>query len=187
MRALLFCVNFLLVALAIGPTDGHAQSSRDFVFNDEDGHLLIRFTGIGPEGLDPEQVDEVSNQEFSQMVHDRLRADLRFDVEPHDTDWAAHMTAKISSHLKDSTEHQFTDITTDCRAISCRVIMAQPGEWQLDRQLVVLNDIQAALDLFIANHRDEFKTGFMITAYNQDFQTPHIKAFLSRIDSMGSE
>jgi len=27
----------------------------------------------------------------------------------------------------------------------------------------------------------------MITAYNQDFQTPHIKAFLSRINSMGSE
>ena len=193
MRAFLYSLNYLnyvvvnllLVALAIGPTDGRAQSGRDFVFNDEDGHLLIRFTGIGAEGLDPTQVDEISNQEFSRMVHDRLRADLRFDVEPRDADWAAFMAPQIARHIEHSAGHQFSDITTECRAASCRVIMEQPGEWSLAGQLVVLNDVETSLETFVASHRDEFKAGFMITAYYQDFKTPHIKVFLSRIEAKG--
>ena len=185
MRACLYCIKFLLVTLTIVPTDGRAQSARDFVFNDEDGHLLIRYSGIGAQGLSTTQIDEISNQEFSRMVHDRLRADLRFDVEPRDADWAAFMEPQIARHIEHSAGHQFSDIHTECRAASCRVIMEQPGEWSLAEQLVVLNDVETSLEAFIASHRDEFEPGFMITAYYQDFKTPHIKVFLGRIESMG--
>ena len=173
-------VILILVALALGPTDGRAQSARDFVFNDEDGHLLIRYTGIDATGLDPTQIDEISNQEFSSMVHDRLRADLRFDVEPADADWAGFMEPQITTYLERATAHPFSAITTKCRAASCRVIMDQPGEWRLAEQQVVLDAVAASLESFIAGHRDTFEPGFMIIAYYQHFNTPHIKAFLRR-------
>ena len=167
------------LALAIWPQSGRTQSDRDYMFSDTDGHLVIRFVGIGPDGLDPVQADEVLDQEFSTMIHDRLRADLLFEAEPRDPDWAASMEPQIDNHVKHAGP-EFSDILTECRAASCRVTMEQPGHWSVPEHQAVLETVQESLKAFIAAHRLDFEPVFMITAYYQASETPHIKAFLQR-------
>ncbi len=174
-------VAALAWALLVWPIHGPAQSDRNFVFTDEDGHLLIRFAGTGATGLDPSQADEILNAEFSVMVHDRLRADLLFAAEPRDPDWAASMQPQIEAHVK-SAGPEFSDLFVECRAASCRVIMEQPGHWSMPAHQAVLETVQEALEAFIAVHRQHFEPVFMITAYYQEFETSHIKAFLRRTE-----
>jgi len=180
MRASVFCAAISLgMALTVSPQSGRAQSDRNFIFTDYDGHLIIRFAGTGATGLDPSQADEVLNAEFSRMVHDRLRADLIFDVEPRDPEWAASMAPKIAAHV----EHAgpaFSDIAVDCRVDSCRVIMEQPAYPGVPEHQAMLETVQASLAAFISAHRESFEPVFMITAYSKEYQTPHIKAFLRR-------
>jgi hypothetical protein len=167
------------LALATWPQHGHAQSDRDFIFTDLDGHLIIRFAGTGATGLDSSQAEEILNQEFSRMVHDRLRADLLFDVEPRDPEWAASMAPQIEEHVKHA-GLEFSGISVECRAASCRVIMEQPVQWSVTEHQAMLETVQASLEAFIATRRQYFEPVFMITAYTKEYQTPHIKAFLRR-------
>jgi len=168
------------LVLAIWPQSGQTQSDRDFVFTDEDGHLVIRFAGTGSTGLDSSQADEVLNAEFSRMVHDRLRADLQFGVEPRDPEWARSMEPQIEHHVKHAGP-EFSDIYVECRATSCRVIMEQPVHWSsVPAHQAVLETVQESLQAFIATRRQHFEPVFMITAYYQEFETSHIKAFLRR-------
>jgi hypothetical protein len=166
--------------LLLWPLFGRTQSDRDFVFTDEDGHLVVRFAGTGATGLDSSQVDEISNAEFSRMVHDRLRADLQFEVEPRDRDWARSMEPRIAQHVAHAGP-EFSDIRVECRAASCRVIMEQPVHWSgVPAHQAVLETVQASLEAFIAAHRQHFERVFMITAYYQEAETSHIKAFLRK-------
>ena len=174
-------VAALAWALLVWPLHGPAQPDRNFVFTDEDGHLLIRFAGTGATGLDPSQADEILNAEFSVMVHDRLRADLLFAAEPRDPDWAASMQPRIEAHVKRAGP-EFSNLFVECRAASCRVIMEQPGHWSMPAHQAVLETVQEALEAFIAVHRQHFEPVFMITAYYQEFETSHIKAFLRRTE-----
>lgn len=181
MRALISSAIIIALglALAMWPQSGRTQSDRDFVFMDEDGHLVIRFAGTGATGLDASQAYEILNAEFSTMVHDRLHADLIFEDEPRDPDWAAAMAPQIEEHVKHAGP-EFSDIFTECRAASCRVIMEQPLHWSVPEHQVVLESVQESLEAFIAAHRQDFEPVFMITAYYQEPATPHIKAFLRR-------
>jgi hypothetical protein len=179
MRApLSSAVISLGLALAMWPSSGRTQAERDFVFTDLQGHLVIRFAGTGATGLDSAQADEVLDQEFSVMVHDRLRADLLFEDEPRDPDWAASMQTQIEEHVEHAGP-KFSNIIVECRAASCRVVMEQRGHWSVPEHQAVLDTVDASLKAFVSAHRD-FQPVFMITAYDKDAETPHIKAFLRR-------
>ena len=174
-----FAVISLGFALAIAPQSGRAQADRDYVFADLEGHLVMRFVGSGDKGLDPSQAEEVLNAEFSSMVHDRLRADLLFEAEPRDPEWAASMEPQIAEHVKHAGP-EFSDIFTECRAGSCRVIMEQQAHWTVPEHRAVLETVQKSLEAFIADHEEHFEPDFMITAYYQELEISHIKAFLRR-------
>lgn len=176
---ILSVVTSLGLALCLHSPTGLTQSDHDFVFTDEDGHLLIRFAGSRITGLQASHIDEISNQEFSRMVHDRLRADLLFEVEPRDADWAAAMRPQIVQHIKHAGP-EFSNIFVECRVASCRILLEQATRRELPAHRIVLDTVQASLEAFIASNREHFEPGFMITAYDQQYQTPHIKAFLRR-------
>lgn len=167
------------LALSMWPQSGRTQSDRDFVFTDLEGHLVLRFVGTGATGLDSSQAEEILNAEFSTMVHDRLRADLQFEDEPRDAEWAASMEPQIEEHVKHAGP-EFSDIFVECRAASCRVILEQPMHWSVPAHQAVLESVQESLDTFIAARRRYFEPVFLITAYYQETETPHIKAFLRR-------
>jgi len=180
MRASVLCAVISLgVSLGGWPQSGRTQSDRDFVFTDLEGHLVLRFAGTGATGLDSSQVDEILDSEFSTMVHDRLRADLLFEDEPRDPEWAASMEPQIEEHVEHAGP-EFSDIFVECRAASCRVIMEQPGHWSVPEHRAVLETVQKSLEAFIATRRQDFEPVFMITAYSQESETSHIKAFLRR-------
>jgi hypothetical protein len=179
--SILSVVIFLGLASATWPQSGRAQSDRDYVFADLEGHLIIRFAGTGDTGLDKSQAEEVLNAEFSSMVHDRLRADLMFEDEPRDPEWAAAMEPQIAEHVK-HVGPDFSGIFTECRAASCRVVMEQPMHWTVPKHRAVLETVQKSLESFIAARRELFEPVFMITAYYQERETPHIKAFLRRTE-----
>jgi hypothetical protein len=167
------------LALAMWPQAGQTQSDRDYVFDDLEGHLVIRFAGTGTSALHPSQAEEVINAELSSMVHDRLRADLLFEDEPHDPEWAAAMAPQIEEHARHAGP-EFSAIFTECRAASCRLVMEHSMHWTVPEHRVVLETVQKSLDAFIADRPQEFEPVFMITAYYQEFEIPHIKAFLRR-------
>lgn len=169
------------LVLAMWSQAGRTQSDRDFVFTDLDGHLVIRFAGTGATGLNSTQAYEVLNAEFSTMVHDRLHADLVFEDEPRDADWAASMEPQIAEHVMHAGP-EFSDIFVACRAASCRVIMEQPVHWSVPEHRAVLEAVQESLEAFIASRRQHFAPVFLITAYYQEYETSHIKAFLRRTE-----
>jgi hypothetical protein len=166
-------------AVAAWPCLGRAESDREFVFADLEGHLIMRFVGAAETGLTESQMDEVSNAEFSSMVHDRLRADLIFEAEPRDPEWAAGMEPELERHVK-HLELELTDVFTECRAESCRVILEHGSHWTVPQHRIVLEAVQESLEAFIADRRELFEPKFMITAYYQEFEVPHVKAFLRR-------
>jgi hypothetical protein len=172
-------ISLALAALAMWPPPGRTQPDRDFVFTDLVGHLVLRFAGTGRTGLDSSQLDEVSDSEFSRMVHDRLRADLLFEDEPRDPEWAASMEPQIEEHVKHAGP-EFSAVAVECRAASCRLMMKQPGRWSVPEHQAVLDTIQASLDAFIAAHRQDFEPVFLLAAYDKESQTAHIEAFLRR-------
>lgn len=175
--------SFALISLALAmwPLAGRTQSDRDYVFQDEDGHLVLRFAGIGDKALDSSQAYEILNQEFSRMVHDRLHADLQFADERRDPDWAASMEPQIAEQVR-HTGLEYSDLFVECRVASCRVIMEQRKSWSVPAHLTVLETVQESLEAFIAEHADSFEPVFLITAYEQENETSHIKAFLRRTE-----
>jgi hypothetical protein len=166
------------LALAMCPQTGRTQD-RDYAFTDLDGHLVIRFAGTGATGLSSSQRDEILDQEFSTMIHDRLRADLQFEAEPRDPRWAAWMEPQIEEHVEHAGS-EFSGIFVECRAASCRVVMEQPGHYSVPEHQAVLETVQKTLEAFVADHPQDFQPVFMITAYDQESEVPHIKAFLRR-------
>ena len=169
------------ICLALAPGLAAAQHERDFVFTDEDGHLVLRFAGSEPGGLEPDQVDEIVNAEFSTMVHDRLRADLRFDTEPVDSEWAEPMKARLEGHLSDQTL-EFSAVEVECRSASCRLVLEHTDRWRLPEHRSRMGVVQRVIQDFMRTDPESFEPVFLITAYDQELETPHIKAFLERAD-----
>jgi hypothetical protein len=129
MRAsVLPAVVSVALVLTMWPQGGRAQSDRDFVFTDQEGHLVLRFAGTGATGLNSSQAEEILNAEFSTMVHDRL----------------------------------------------------QSRHWSLPEHRALLGTVQESLEAFVSAHPQDFEPVFLITAYDQETETPHIKAFLRR-------
>jgi hypothetical protein len=168
------------LAVALWPASA-AQDERDFMFTDEEGHLVLRFTGTGASGLDTDQRDEIVNAEFSRMVHDRLRADLRFDTEPLDSEWADAMEPRIRTHLRE-TGSGFAAIHVECRSTSCRLVLEHASRLPISEHRTLMGHVQHALLAFVEAHPASFEPVFLIAAYDQEGETPHIKAFLQRTD-----
>ena len=171
----------IVLALTGRPESGLTQPDRDFVFTDLEGHLVIRFPGTGATGLSSSQAEEVLNAELSSMVHDRLRADLLFEAEPRDADWAAWMEPQIEKHVKHAGP-DFSNVAIECRAASCRVVMEQSVHRTVAAHQAVLETVHESIEAFIATRRQHFKPVFMIAAYDQEPETPHIKVFLRRTE-----
>ena len=176
--------SVIAVCLTLSAWAVAAQSvvDRDYVFTDEDGHLVIRFAGNGAAALDEAQAYEILNQEFSRMVHDRLHADLRFAEEPRDPEWSAGMAPTIIEHLALSGIPQ-SAITVTCRTQSCRVIIEQAAHMSVAEHQSAMDRTQETVSAFISAQPRIFDPVFLITAYDQAAETPHIKAFLRRVDA----
>ena len=172
-------VMLLGLALTLWSPAGLTQPDREFVFTDEDGHLMVRFPGSGATGLDASQAEEILNAEFSTMVHDRLRADLLFAAEPRDAEWAAWMEPQIEKHVERAGP-AFSDVFVECRAASCRIVLEQPGHRTVPEHRLVLETVEESVKSFVAVHQQHFEPVFMIVAYDQLTETSHIKAFLRR-------
>jgi hypothetical protein len=168
-----------MLALAAGPRQASAQDDIDFVFRDEDGHLILRFVGVPPGGLSTTQRDDVENSEFSTMVHDHLRADLRFEAEPPDAAWSSGMVPQIESWLRDRLEG-FASTTIECRAASCRIVLEHTARLPMTEHEAMLGQVQSVIQDFVDTRPGDFQRSFTITAYEQQFFMPHIKAFISR-------
>lgn len=178
-------VASLGLLVAAWPPLATTQDDRDFVFTDEDGHLVLRFAGSEPGGLEPDQIDEIVNAEFSTMVHDRLRADLRFDTEPLDSEWADRMEPRIAMYLREARPDfrpTFPDITVECRSASCRVLLEHTRRLQVSEHQLLMGSVQRALQAFIEANPASFEPVFLMAAYDQELEVPHIKAFLRRAD-----
>lgn len=176
----------LILGCGLVPASASASRDFDFVFRDEDGHLVLRFVGAPASGLTRAQREEVLNQEFSIMVHDRLRADLYFEMEPRDAVWAEAVEPRLEHHLEHAAEalrdpaHGFATPAVECRSTQCRVIIEHGTRWSLAEHEPRMNDVQGVISEFIAANAGEFDSGFVVTAYEQMHYTPHIKVFLRR-------
>lgn len=168
------------LALVLTAQLASAQSDRDFVFNDEDGLLILRFVGAGSE-LSPNQRDEIVNQEFSQMVHDRLRADLRFDVETRDSAWAEPVEHRLDSYLREQAP-EFSTFTVECRSASCRIVLEHSSTLSIVEHQRLMTSVQRTLQEFIEIEPAGFEPVFLMSAFDQGDDLPHIKAFLRRVD-----
>ena len=175
------CLTILGAAAALWPHIAFGQANRDYVFEDEDGHLVLRYVGVGHGELTATQIDEISNAEFSSMVHDRIRADLWFDAEPLDEVWARSTEPRIERYLSHNVPDSFS-INLACRSASCRLVLEHSGNWTVSGHQALLQDIQPVIEGLILSHAPAFDEVFLITAYYQERETPHIKAFLQRTD-----
>ena len=93
------------------------------------------------------------------MVHDRLRADLLFEDEPRDAEWALSMEPQIEQHVKHAGP-DFSDLFVECRAASCRVIMEQPLHWTVPEHQAVLETVQESLEGLHRNPSAALRAGF---------------------------
>jgi hypothetical protein len=181
--------SVLTIAASIGlavvawPRPAATQDGRDFVFTDPEGHLVLRFAGSEPGGLEPDQIDEIVNAEFSTMVHDRLRADIRFDTEPVDSEWAELMEPQIAMYLGETGPDFWSispDITVRCRSASCRLLLEHTRRLQVSEHRLLMGRVQRALQAFMESNPASFEPVFLMAAYDQELEVPHIKAFLRR-------
>jgi hypothetical protein len=172
----------LALAVTSWPSIGLAQPGHDFIFTDEEGHLLLRFANAGHDELlsAPLQPrEEILSQELSVMVHDRMRADLSFEAEAVDPDWAGLTKFEIESHLHETTAG-FSSRNIECRSETCRVILQHRDRFTISEHEKLLEKVQAELQALIDAAPEKYDPVFLITAYEQASTTPHIKAFLRR-------
>jgi hypothetical protein len=156
-----------------------AGDKLEFAFDDEEGHLLVRFVGLGPEGLSATQRDEVVNAEVSSMVHDHLRADLKFESEPVDSEWAWTTEARIRSYFADP-DSAFDTVEIECRSDSCRIRMHHSVRWNMTQHQARLDQFSLLIDSLIEDNPSSFESTYMIAAYEKSRYSPHIKGYLHR-------
>jgi hypothetical protein len=169
------------LALATWPPLGVAQRERDFVFSDDQAHLVLRFAGVGPGGLSADQTDEIVNVELSTMVHDRLRADARFEAEPVDSKWARPMRARLDERLS----HAIPNISAtkiECRSASCRLVLEHSGGHTVAEDQSLMGVVERAVRAFIQADPASFERVFLMAAHYKESEQPYIKVFLHRAE-----
>ena len=165
-----------LLAAAWSP-GASAGDERDFIFTDDEGHLVLRFAGSGPGGPDIHELEEVVNQSFSVMVHDRLRADLLFEAEAVDPAWAASTEPRVRSQVG-ALGRRFSSIDVECRSASCRVLLEHVERLDVAEHQALVDVVQGTLEPLIGGAG--FTPVFLIAAYEQQFERPLVKVYLRR-------
>jgi hypothetical protein len=181
--ALVIAASFVWAG-ACGPRLAAAQGERDFVFTDDEGHLVLRFAGAEPGGLDENQMEEVVNVQLSTMVHDRLRADTVFEAEPVDSKWADSMEARIEGRVSEIGA-AFSAMNVECRSVSCRVVLEHSGGRSVSEHQSLMETVQHAFRAFIAANPGSFEPVFLIAGQYQEPENPYIKLFLRRAAGRG--
>jgi len=168
------------LALAVWSTLAGAQHARNFVRTDDEGHLILRFVGTEATGPDTQQMEEVTNAFVSVMVHDRLRADVMFEHEPVDRDWAAATESMLAGHLSGA-QPEFTEIDAECRSASCRLELYHANRWSVTDHAALMDVAQRAIQrLIAADDPPRFERVFLLAGYYQEAEPQSIKAYLRR-------
>lgn len=167
------------MAAAFWSQGAAAQDDRDFVFTDEDGHLILRYAGVEAGGLSSDQIDEIANLQLSTMVHDRLRADARFEAEPIDSKWAAAMEPRLAKRLS-NIGPPFSGVHVECRSASCRVLLEHSDGRSVAEHRALMGSAQRAVRAFIEAHPGSFEPAFLIAAHYQEPEAPYLELFLRR-------
>jgi hypothetical protein len=175
---LLVSVIFSLSA-AVSPQLASAQDERDFVFTDDEGHLVLRYAGAEAGNLDDDQIEEIVNVQLSTMVHYRLRADSVFEAEPVDLDWADSIEHQIEIHVN-AIEHEFSEIDIKCRSTSCRLLFGHSDGWSVSEHQSLMGNAQMLIRAFIEANSAGFEPVFLIAAHFQEPEKPYLKLFLQR-------
>jgi hypothetical protein len=165
--------------VAVWPGAAAAQGAGDFVFTDAEGHLVLRFAGAEASGLDASQFEEIANVELSTMVHDRLRADAVFEVEPVDSTWAESMAARVAEHVRQAGS-EFSEVHVECRSASCRLVLDHPSTWSVEAHRALMRVAQRIVQAFIEANPATFEPVFLIAAHYQEPERPYMKLFLRR-------
>lgn len=174
--------SFILVLAALGalPCAAATQGERDFVFTDEEGHMVLRFAGTGSSGLDADQMHEIINVSLSTMVHDKLQADVAFEAEPADPAWAEIMVPRVERHVL-AGELELSAIDVECRALSCRLILEHEGTPSVAQHQALMGDVQRLIRAFVDGD-GRFSPIFLIAAWYQEPEPPLLKVYLQRTD-----
>jgi hypothetical protein len=159
-----------------------AQNDMEFTFDDEEGHLILRFVGLGPEGISESQRQEVLNAELSSMVHDHLRADVRFETEAIDAEWAIATEQHIAANLP-GPGADFAEVVTECRSESCRIRLKQAVRWSMTEHQERLDNIQTTIQHLIDAVPGRFSSTYLIAAYEKLRFAPEIKIYLPRSEA----
>ena len=167
------------LALSVGPALGTAQNSRDFTFTEGEAHRIIRFVGTSAGGLTDEQRYEVTNSEFSTMVHDRIWADIRFEAEPRDPEGNQSLAPRLESYLRENGP-AFDAIIAECRPTTCRVVLEHDNWLTLREHEATLDRVQPVIEALVAADAAQLEPDFMMTAYAKEPHTPNLKVFLTR-------
>ena len=169
----------LVLAAVLGARPALSEQVRDFVFTDEEGHLVLRFAGVASGGLEQRQIDEIVNVQMSTMVHDRLRADIEFEAESIDLAWADATESLLEEELG-AADSAFSAIAAECRSTTCRVTFDHVATWNVADHQRVMAAAQSAVEALIANGPARFEPVFLIAAHFQAPGEPYTKLFLRR-------
>ncbi|HEX7000029.1 MAG TPA: hypothetical protein VF322_18005 [Gammaproteobacteria bacterium] len=157
-----------------------AEHARDFIFTDAEGHMVLRFAGVASTaGLSDDQIDEIVNVQLSTMVHDRLRADARFDLEPVDEAWAEPMEARLERHVRQAAP-ELAAVDAACRSASCRLVFEHPRALPVTEHQALMDRIQRVLQAFNEAHPGSFEAVFLMAGQYQEPAKPFTKVFLRR-------
>ena len=156
-----------------------AQNNREFVFDDEEGHLVLRFVGLGPAGMTESQRAEVVNAELSSMVHDHLRADILFETEAVDAEWATATEQHILSNLPHPGT-DYADVVIECGSQTCRIRLEQAVYRDISGHRNELTRLQEDIQRLVDADPERFEATYMIAAYEKLRFAPAIKLYLKR-------
>lgn len=180
----------VFAAAEIEARDG-SESVRDFVFTDEEGHLVLRF--VGGDELEAEQREEVANVQLSTMVHDRLRADALFDGEAVDKAWAKHAETLIrqtlmrQSNASEFAPPPFAIFRVSCRTMTCRLIVEHEGGRRVSDHQGLMSRLEFRLRELFKAAPGVFEPAFMLAGQYQEPGAPYIKAYLRRRVETGQQ
>ncbi|HEY8520317.1 MAG TPA: hypothetical protein VIN61_09565 [Gammaproteobacteria bacterium] len=181
MRIATFAITATVGLAVAGPRAGAAEDARDFVFTDSEGHMVLRFVGVPSMGLSEDQLEEIVNVQLSTMVHDRLRADARFDAEPVDAAWAQRMQARVARHVRQAAP-DLASFEAACRSVSCRLVFDHPHALRVAEHQALMDRIQGVIQGLNETYPGSFAAVFLIAGQYQEPAKPFTKVFLRRAD-----
>jgi hypothetical protein len=165
------------LATAGGPRPAAAQHDRDFVLVDEEGHLILRFSGAGDGGLTANQRREMENISLSVMVQDRIWADVEFYAEPIEPGWASSTPPRIEQYAAAALPGMRVK-KVECRSASCRLVLEHSGGLDVTEHETLMDGIEHALRAFVDANPGTWSPVFLIAAVHQEPEDPYIKVFL---------